>query len=241
MGMISIKQIKAFPWEKCPVDVRETIFDKVDNNAYGHHFGWGGWMPSIIIALGALKNSYDQALQRFTKVNEFSICMSPLTGYSIRDMNQAELDTIRMVKPQMSEIVDTLWMRRNEDDPDRIAPFPVLASLDSFPKFPFWLEGFKQLKVVIADITILYNTVDGDSGLRYQRINDSIMDRVCKKTGVQGQYVDNEWRVRAEVGVYIWEAQPRQSMDWSQRLGSIWKRPLTQIQMHGHQDQMSCP
>jgi hypothetical protein len=92
----------------------------------------------------------------------------------------------------------------------------------SITKFPIWLEGFNRLKTVIAEISILYNKMDGDSGSRYQRTKDSIMDRFYEKTGVCGQYVGKNCRVGEKSGS---GGSTRERMDWSQHLGSIWKRP----------------
>jgi hypothetical protein len=89
----------------------------------------------------------------------------------------------------------------------------------SITEFPFWLERFNRLKRVIAEIPILYNTMDGDSRPRYHRIKDSIMDRVYEKTGVRGQYFGKKCRVEEKTKVWIWKAQPRQRMDWLQHLG----------------------
>jgi hypothetical protein len=100
MIIISNKKVKSSLWERCPAEVRDLIFDEVDNNAQGDYFMWSGRMPSLVVALRGLKFSYKQALQRFAKVNEYSICMSPWNGYSIRDMNQTELNTISMVELQ---------------------------------------------------------------------------------------------------------------------------------------------
>lgn len=91
---------KSFSWERCPVEVRDMIFDVVtqDNRYY---FDWEGCVPPLVIALRPLEVSYQHVLQRFVEQNRSSFAMYKWTGFSIRDMNQVELDTIQTVSLEL--------------------------------------------------------------------------------------------------------------------------------------------
>jgi hypothetical protein len=43
--------VKSFPWERCPIEVLDMIFDGVDNRGL-RYFAWRGSMPSLVVALG---------------------------------------------------------------------------------------------------------------------------------------------------------------------------------------------
>jgi hypothetical protein len=89
--------VKSFPWERCPIEILDMIFDEVDNRGL-RYFAWGGSMPFLVVALRGLNHSYKQALQRFVKASGPHLRLGPSTGYCIRDMNRVELDTFEDAK-----------------------------------------------------------------------------------------------------------------------------------------------
>jgi hypothetical protein len=91
------------------------------------------------------------------------------------------------------------------------------------PEFPFWLQGFKLLSEVSVQIPVLHRRIDGS---RHQRIVNAIMGRILRKVGVQGQHLATKYHgVGTSVEIWVWKACPGKTMDWSQNLGTIWKRP----------------
>jgi hypothetical protein len=84
--------VKSCPWERCPIEILDTIFDEVDNRGL-RYFAWGGSMPPLVVALRGLNHPYKQALQRFVKASGPHLRLDPRTGYCIRDMNRVELGT----------------------------------------------------------------------------------------------------------------------------------------------------
>jgi hypothetical protein len=98
------------------------------------------------------------------------------------------------------------------------------ASIAHFiPEFPFWLQGFKLLSEVTVQIPVLHRRIDGS---RHQRIVNAAMDRILRKVGVQGQRLATKYSgLGTSVEIWVWKACPGQTMNWSQNLGTIWKRP----------------
>jgi hypothetical protein len=44
--------LKVFPWEQLPVEIRDQIFDNLeDESLYGSYFEWNGSVPALVIAL----------------------------------------------------------------------------------------------------------------------------------------------------------------------------------------------
>jgi hypothetical protein len=89
--------VKSFPWERCPIEVLDMIFDGVDNRGL-RYFALRGSMPSLVVALRGLNRSYKQALQRFVKASGPLLRLDSRTGYCIRDMNRVELGTFKEAK-----------------------------------------------------------------------------------------------------------------------------------------------
>jgi len=88
-------------------------------------------------------------------------------------------------------------------------------------QFPFWLEGFKRLSKVIVQVPVPWDL----DGVRHKRVMDALMARVLKKVGVQGKCVRVSQRRREPLEFWSWEVVDGQFMDWSENLGTIWKRP----------------
>ena len=98
--VVSAKEVKSHLWERCPVEVRDMIFDEIDkvDDDGVNYFRWRGSMPPLIVALRGLKNSYKQVLRRFAKANpERHLWMNSLGRSSIRDMNRVEVDMFEEV------------------------------------------------------------------------------------------------------------------------------------------------
>ena len=97
MTLISTKQTKSFPWERCPVEIREMIFDEVKNRPYpSPYWEWNGSIPALVVALRGLKKSYKQVLQRFKKENRGHLRMDAYsTDFDIGDMTELELETFK--------------------------------------------------------------------------------------------------------------------------------------------------
>ncbi|KAN0117079.1 hypothetical protein V8E51_003056 [Hyaloscypha variabilis] len=203
-----IKQVKPFPWGRCPVEVRDMIFDEVDN-AYRTYFVWKGRMSPLVIVLRGLKRSYKQALRRFMGENGPYLDMLTMSmGFNIQDMNFPELDTFKEATICLCDPIDHLDSRKSLDfvgdglqkpewftsqflraqnirtvylcrNEERARSPKNAARFIS--EFPFWLGGFTRLSDVMVSIPILHGWIEGD---RHRRIVNAIMNRILEKVGV---------------------------------------------------------
>jgi hypothetical protein len=90
-------------------------------------------------------------------------------------------------------------------------------------EFPFWLEGFKGLSKLTVEIPVVRWIIETN---RHSGVVHSMMNRIRKKVGIQGQFVEmvgEKWFEDAEV--WVWEATNGRLMDWSQDLGRVWADP----------------
>lgn len=97
MSLVQAPPSSYFPWELCPAEIREIIFDAM-NCRYCRYFRWRGSMPPLVIAFHGLRKSYQQALQRFVKESRpWLLLHGRITSFGVEEMNQIELDTLREV------------------------------------------------------------------------------------------------------------------------------------------------
>lgn len=91
--------LKVFPWERLPVEIRDKIFDNLeDESLYGSYFKWNGSVPALVLALRSLPLSYEHVLQRFANYSS-AIEINEWTSFDLSDMSQKELDVV--VKAEM--------------------------------------------------------------------------------------------------------------------------------------------
>jgi hypothetical protein len=91
--------LKVFPWERLPTEIRDKIFDNLeDEPLYESYFKGNGSVPALVVALRSLPLSYEHFLQRFAE-NSSAIVINEWTSFDLSDMSQKELDTI--VKAEM--------------------------------------------------------------------------------------------------------------------------------------------
>jgi len=95
-------------------------------------------------------------------------------------------------------------------------------------EFPFWLEGCTALTRLTVEIPVASWIFHSNNGgdLRRTAIVKGMMRRFNEKIGVQGEYVetvDGTWSETADI--WKWEAGHRQTMNWAQDFGRLWRQP----------------
>jgi hypothetical protein len=100
---------KVFPWELCPYELRDQIFDALDKCHWQPYFGWDsdGCPPPFLVAVRSLPLSYEHALQRFAQCSS-QIHMHLWTSHDLTDMVQAELNVIEKVDLELRSVVFTI-------------------------------------------------------------------------------------------------------------------------------------
>lgn len=97
-------QVKMFPWERCPAEIKDMIFDLVasDPSTSRDYFKCKGTViPPLVEALRPLNRSYEQVLRRFGSCNS-TICLNRWTGYDFRKWSNDELKAIRVVNIELT-------------------------------------------------------------------------------------------------------------------------------------------
>jgi hypothetical protein len=102
----------ASPWERLPIEVRQQIFDNLDEELFiddfifppafprpcpkeRTYFRWGDSMPPLVVALRSLPVSYYHAIEHFARVNgELDLSF----GCNIASMTKSELVVITSVR-----------------------------------------------------------------------------------------------------------------------------------------------
>jgi hypothetical protein len=107
---LAISSTKASPWERLPIEVRQQIFDNLDEEliyvciSQTHpnpapkprpYFRWSDSMPPLVVALRSLPVSYGHAIQHFARVN-WQLDLG--FGCNIASMTKSELGVITFVR-----------------------------------------------------------------------------------------------------------------------------------------------
>jgi hypothetical protein len=106
----AISSAKASPWERLPIEVRQQIFDNLDEELIivcisqtqpnpapkpRTYFRWSDSMPPLVVALRSLPVSYSHVVQHFARMNgELDLG----SGCNIASMTKSELGVITTVR-----------------------------------------------------------------------------------------------------------------------------------------------
>ncbi|KUJ09366.1 uncharacterized protein LY89DRAFT_761925 [Mollisia scopiformis] len=221
-----------FPWEALPYELREKMFEDVTSP---HFSSW--------------KNLDFQRTHLIVELRELHPLVVAMRGFQLTGMNKLELAGVRKLYLNIGEIETTLpyaqfpqphWaqlftgFRKPKWFTDyfllnvanvqevTIVSYRYHPSVSFISEFPFWLQGFKNLKLLEVWIPTKTGII---SAKRRKGLMRGLKKRVLRKMGVEGVASESE-----HVGLqpWTWEASEGQSMDWSQEIGWPWNLPYRQ-------------
>ncbi|KAE8454581.1 hypothetical protein EG329_000204 [Mollisiaceae sp. DMI_Dod_QoI] len=107
--------------------------------------------------------------------------------------------------------------------------FPPKERLAFITEFPFWLQGFKNLKRLKVEIPIVLDVLNRRR--REQNLNN-LVDKIARKIGVRGRIGQSPVLLRGITAyeIWIWETRKENGMDWSEDLGMQWPDPILSAQ-----------
>lgn len=96
-----MKTQNRFPWDRCPPEIRDIIFDGLDEENDRPYFAWNtrGCTPAFLAAVRRMEGfciTYAQALHRF-KILSRSIRMDKSTRHKLKNLVGVELDAFQIL------------------------------------------------------------------------------------------------------------------------------------------------
>lgn len=117
----------------------------------------------------------------------------------------------------------------------KLSSFDDHDKLHFLTEFPFCLEGAKDLSKVTVNLSKHIWELCYIKYKQYDKIVDGMMTHLSQQLGVRSQKtytIPRDWdydpaRMYSadEIDKWIWEAYPGQLMNWSKKLGRVWKFP----------------
>lgn len=118
----------------------------------------------------------------------------------------------------------------------KVASFDDHDKLHFLTEFPFCLEGLQFLSKVTVHLSEHIWKLGYLGDLEYNKMVDGMMNHLSQRLGVRGikMHTISKSKGLDPTRVYFfddttkwtWEAYPGQLMDWSKKLGRVWKFPF---------------
>ncbi|PMD40224.1 hypothetical protein L207DRAFT_624557 [Hyaloscypha variabilis F] len=120
----SIATEKSFPYDRSPTEIRDLIFDDLDDEDGTNkpYFAWNtqGCIPAFLVALRAfdcLRITYEHAVDRFRKFSS-SVIMDEITSHHLGSMYRAEVEVFQKLNIELlASLLDSLAILNNGNLP----------------------------------------------------------------------------------------------------------------------------